>query len=93
MVGENFENYLSEVTKMYLKSSTMAREHFESYLSEMTKMHLKSSTMVGRKFLKNYISEMAKMHLKSSTMEKILKTSHFQGSLSFFLIFPCFQGP
>ena len=29
MVGENFENYLSEVTKIHLKSSTMVGEIFE----------------------------------------------------------------
>ena len=40
VVGENFENYLSEVAKMHLKSSTMVGEMFENYLSEVAKMHL-----------------------------------------------------
>ena len=40
MVGENFENYLSEVAKMQLKSSTVVGENFENYLSEVAKMHL-----------------------------------------------------
>ena len=41
MVGENVENYLSEMDKMHLQSSTTAGEIFNNYLSELTKMHLK----------------------------------------------------
>jgi hypothetical protein len=37
MVGENFENHLSEMAKMHLKPSTMDGEIFENYLSEMAK--------------------------------------------------------
>ena len=31
MVGENFENYLPEMSKMHLKSSTMVGEKFENF--------------------------------------------------------------
>ena len=45
MVGEKFENYLTEVAKMHLKSSTMVGENFEKYLTEVVKVHLKLSTL------------------------------------------------
>ena len=38
MVGEFFENCLSEVDKMYLKSSTMVGKNFENWLSEVAKI-------------------------------------------------------
>ena len=37
MVGGNFENFLPEVTKMHLKSSTMVGENLKNYLYGMAK--------------------------------------------------------
>ena len=44
MVGDNSENFLLEVPKMHIKSSTMVGENLKNYLYGMAKKDLNSST-------------------------------------------------
>ena len=47
MVGENFENYTSQMARMAFKLSTMVVENFEIYTTQMSKNAYKLFTVFG----------------------------------------------
>ena len=50
MVGENFEMFMSQMTKNVLKLSAMVAESFEIFTSQMAKNVLKLFTIIGENF-------------------------------------------